>query len=291
MFIHQLGGNAQLDKNVRQVTRAVSSETHALWHLDRLFRRLCQFGYEVYDTRGLPTLLDVSPRAATLEGLEVSGLRPHRFIAYDEMFKMMTLPSTRRGTATVHNQKGVHLNGFDYWAAALGSPKLDGQAVPVRYDPWELSLAYALVLGAGWVRCRSEVWHLLQGHSEREFRLASEELKKQRSRSGRGTPSAHQVALFLNELRGEELLLLRAREAANREVLALAEGSAPHGPQPVRALPGAERAVEVATTDLDAPEHVVAGDGDVDAEDDGPCSPASVWDAPDPDCLQQLPSF
>jgi hypothetical protein len=96
--------------------------------------------------------------------------------------------------------------------------------VPVRYDPWDVSVAYALMGNLGWVRCRSEHWDLLRGHTERELQFAVAELRKLRAdRHLRSTLGARQLAIFMHEVQKEEAFLLRDREAANREVINLAE--------------------------------------------------------------------
>jgi hypothetical protein len=106
--------------------------------------------------------------------------------------------------------------------------------VPVRYDPWDVSVAYALMGNLGWVRCRSEHWDLLRGHTERELQFAVAELCKLRAdRHLRSTLGARQLAIFMHEVQKEEAFLLRDREAANREVINLAESGDLIIPRPI----------------------------------------------------------
>jgi putative transposase len=140
MFIYQLEGNMQNDKRGRDATKAVRAEAHAVWTLGSLYRRLCQFGYEVYDAREHPAVC-ISLREGFAAGVALGGERLHRRISYDETFQMLTLPSTRSGTALVHPQKGVRIHYFDYWSDAFHDPKLHGRSVPVRYDPWDVSVS------------------------------------------------------------------------------------------------------------------------------------------------------
>src|SRR2546429_7761752 len=55
-------------------------------------------------------------------------------------------------------------------------------AVPIRFDPFDLSTAYAPVQGQ-WVTCRSS-YVGLSGHTARELFLATQELRKCAKRDG-----------------------------------------------------------------------------------------------------------
>ena len=93
-FIHNLVGNTQIMRHVRQVTHAVDPKKHACWTLGRLYARLCEWAYEVYDTLEHQAL-GQSPREVFSGGLAQSGRRAHRLIPYDEDFRLFTLPTTR----------------------------------------------------------------------------------------------------------------------------------------------------------------------------------------------------
>ena len=112
-FVHELLGNTQLNGNGRQLTKAVSAEEHAVWTLARFYVRTWEFLHEHQDNIEHPALGE-SPRAAFERGLILHGERTHNRIAYDATFKLMTMPSTKRGTAMVHPQKGVRINRL-YW--------------------------------------------------------------------------------------------------------------------------------------------------------------------------------
>src|SRR5258707_8876609 len=55
-FIHNLRGNTQLTRNVRQVTKDVAPATNACWTLGALLEHLCQWAYDVYDVTDHPSL-------------------------------------------------------------------------------------------------------------------------------------------------------------------------------------------------------------------------------------------
>ncbi|MBI4320945.1 MAG: DDE-type integrase/transposase/recombinase, partial [Chloroflexi bacterium] len=223
-FVHNLVGNTQILQNVRQVTRAVDPKEHARWTLSRLYVRLCEWAYEVYDTIEHPAL-GTSPREAFVAGLVQSGQRPHRLILYDEDFRMFTLPTTRKGTAMLQPRLGLKINHIFYWSEAFVDPEVERTQVPVRYDPFDAGLAYAFVKGR-WVRCISEHHARFAGRSEREIRLASVELHRQNQRCAQQlTVTARKLADFLASLEAEEVLLdQRLRDAAAKDVFAVIVG-------------------------------------------------------------------
>jgi transposase InsO family protein len=139
-LIYSLAGNTQITKNVRQVTASVDPKKHAVWPLEFLHNRLCEWAYEFYDTTMHPAL-GQSPRDCFALGLERSGNRPHRQIPYDEEFRMMTLPTTAKGTAVVNVGKGVKINHLHYWSPVFRDPAVERTSVPVRYDPYDAGTA------------------------------------------------------------------------------------------------------------------------------------------------------
>ncbi len=261
-FIHNLAGNTQIMKNVRQVTKGVNPKRHAEWTLAELYEGLCQWAYEVYDTLPHPAL-GQSPREAFAAGLAQSGIRPHRMVAYDENFRLWTLPTTARGRARVVPGKGVKLNHLFYWASALRDPEVEGALVPVRYDPYDAGVAYAFVRNR-WVQCVSEHYSALRGKSERELMLATAELRRRaRQHAGQLTVTAKKLADFLASAEGEHALRVqRTKDREAKDVVAkiqcgpdalpddaAVEGEAPTGPGMAASL-----AVEATAKTLSADE-------------------------------------
>jgi transposase InsO family protein len=110
-FVHNLLGNTQITRNVRQVTKSVNPKAFAIWPLAPFVEGLCQYLYEIYDTNVHPALGE-SPKDAYQRGLESGGFRVHRLIPYDHEFMIATLPSTPKGTAMVsgsRRQDQLHL--------------------------------------------------------------------------------------------------------------------------------------------------------------------------------------
>ena len=175
-FLHNLQGNTQVARGTRQITKSVDPRNHAAWPLKEIHRRLSEYAYEIYDTIDHPAL-GQSPREAFDAAMAQTGSRSHRKITYDQDFFILTLPSTRKGTAKVTPGRGMKVNHLYYWSEHFRNPAWETQRVPVRYDPFDVGTAYAFVDGQ-WVECHSEYSPVLRGHSEREVHLASEELRK-----------------------------------------------------------------------------------------------------------------
>jgi len=216
-FIHNLRGNTQITREVRQVTTSVNPKAFATWSLSDLNARLNEYLFEVYDRMDHPAL-GQCPRDAFTRGLEVSGLRLQRMIAYDQNFLLCTMPSTPKSTATVSPGRGVKIHHVYYWSDCFRDPELEQRQVPVRYDPFDAGTAYAYCRNQ-WVECHSEYYMVLHGRSEREIMLATEELRKQHRihSAQKFTLNARALAVFLESIEGHEDLLMqqvRDRECA-----------------------------------------------------------------------------
>lgn len=231
-FIHNLAGNTQLTQHVRQVTKTVNPKRHAEWTLTVLYESLCAWAYEVYDTSPHPAL-GQSPREAYAAGLAQSGHRLHRLVAYDDEFRLWTLPTTARGTARVVPGKGVKLNHIFYWSSALRDPEVEQRQVPVRYDPYDAGTAYVYVRHR-WVQCISEHYRTLHGKSERELMLATAEVRRRAQHHvAQFTVTAKKLAAFLACAEGDRVLRTqRARDREAKEVLTLIQGGPSDQPCP-----------------------------------------------------------
>ena len=207
-FLHNLQGNTQVVQSTRQITKSVDPRNHAAWPLKELHRRLCEYAYEIYDTIHHPAL-GQSPREAFNAAIAQTGSRLHRQITYDRDFLILTLPTTRKGTAKVTAGRGMKVNNLYYWSEHFRNPAWETRQVPIRYDPFDVGAAYAFVDGQ-WVECHSEYYSALHGHSEREVHLASEELRKRHeNHSGQFMITARKLAEFLESVEIEEALLIQ----------------------------------------------------------------------------------
>src|SRR5216683_4764675 len=208
-FVHNLRGNTQITRNVRQVTKGNAPVGQAAWTLGCLYDYLSTFLFEIYDTIGHPAL-GQTPREAYFVGLQSTGSRANRFIPYDQTFLMATLPTTQRGTAKVVPGRGVIVNRVRYWAEAFRDPSVENHDVEVRYDPFDIGTAYAFVKNC-WTECHSEHYVMLQGRSEKEIMLASKEVRRRSQLHSRErfTLTARKLADFLESAEAEEKCLLQ----------------------------------------------------------------------------------
>ncbi|MFL5700939.1 MAG: TnsA endonuclease N-terminal domain-containing protein, partial [Ktedonobacteraceae bacterium] len=218
-FVHNLLGNTQASKQPRLMTKAVDPKGQAVWQLADLYQYLCEWAYQVYDQDTHETL-GVSPREAYVTGLELGGARVHRRVIYDEEFVMATLPSPRNQTAKVVPGKGVKLHYLFYWHDALRHPEVEGTRVPIRYDPFNVGIAYAYVRGQ-WVRCISQYYAAFAGHSEKELELATEILRQQARISHKAVSLTPQrLADFLADVHAHQRVLVqRLRDLEAQGVL------------------------------------------------------------------------
>jgi transposase InsO family protein len=230
-FIYNLRGNTQITRQPRQVTKAVDPKGLATWPLAALHGRMTEYLYEVHDTLVHPAL-GHCPREAFHRGLARGGARVQRTVAYDREFLMLTLPTTKRGTAKVKRSRGVKVNHIYYWCEAFR--QLAEEPVPVRYDPFDAGTVYVFA-HKQWRQCHSEYYSILQGRSEREMMLATTELQRRhRTQSSGVAVTARRLAEFLQSVEAEEgLLLQRLRDREQRAIGAEIATRADHGGTPV----------------------------------------------------------
>jgi hypothetical protein len=228
-FLYNLAGNTQITKKVRLMTKSVNPKELSLWTLGLLYLYLCEWAYEVYDTTEHPSLEGQSPREAFAAGIAQYGSRDHRRIPYDDNFRILTLPTTRLGKAKVQPGQGVKIDHKSYWSNAFRDPEVEKTWVDVRYEPFNIGIAYAYVRGQ-WVECISEHYALFRGRSEKEIQLATAEMKKRKQNHAKNYKvRAKQLGQFLASTDAEEVLLTqRLRDAQAQEVFRVIEGGLPN---------------------------------------------------------------
>lgn len=214
-FIHNLQGNTQIMKNVRQVTKYVNPKNHSVWTLPNLYKMCDRYFYEVYDTKRHTTLGE-SPQEAFERGMMLYGKRSHKLIPYSDEFKLMTLPSVKPETRKVHVGRGIKLNGIYYFCDAFRHPEVENTKVPVRYDPFDTGHVYVYVKN-NWIKSLSEYHSVFSGCTEKERLLATDELKKRKGNSTvKFNTTARQLATFLKSAEAEEVL--QKQRIADREL-------------------------------------------------------------------------
>ena len=121
---------------------------------------------------------------------------------------------------------------LSYWHEVFRLPDVVHTRVPVRYDPFDISVAYAYV-HERWVECVTHAYGEFQGHSERELLLVTAELRALNRTHHVTTPiTARRIATFLAKIEAHEAVLLqRLRDQETRTVLRLIDGGH-HEPAP-----------------------------------------------------------
>lgn len=211
-FIDNLTGNTQITKNVRQITKKNNPKKLAIWNIANFTERLKQFAYEVYDSMSHPALRNQSPREAFLLGLKRTGDRTGMMIPYDETFRILTMPTSEKGTAKVEPGRGFKNYYNYYWSDAFKHPDVEGKQVPIRYDPYNIGIAYAYV-NKHWVKCMSDYFAVFNGKTEKQINIASNEIKKQYQQHGKQFRMDIKIlANFLRNCESDELLLQQIKD-------------------------------------------------------------------------------
>ena len=134
-FWHNLKGNTQIMRNVRQVTKSVNPKNQAVWTLGKVYEYFCEYVYEVYETSPHPALRQ-SPRDAFNAGIARGGSRDHLLISPDE-FRLLALPSpTEREGKRKVTREGGKINHLYYWHKSFSGIKVRDTDVEVKYDPF-----------------------------------------------------------------------------------------------------------------------------------------------------------
>jgi putative transposase len=166
-----------------------------------------------------------TPREAFARGLSLTGEREQITIPYADEFLMESSPTTTKGTAKNERGRGVKIHGIYYSALALRSPAVEGIQIKVRYDPFNIGVAYAYV-NTTWVKCLSQYHGVLQGHTEKEMMLASKEIRQQSHLHTKNrVVTARRLAEFLADLSDHEVVRQqRLRDVEAKPILDRLEG-------------------------------------------------------------------
>jgi putative transposase len=206
-LIYNLPGNTQADREYRKKTKSVDPNNLSVLTLHELIKNIGLHFEQVYHQNHHSTL-GCSPGEMFAQGLAISGSRAHAKIPYSKPFILLSLPSTGKGTARV-TTRGVKINYVYYSCAAFGIHATLGRDVPVRYDPFNMGIAYARTNGV-WQECRSEYYFLFRNFSEKEVEIASKHLLEKFRLAGHRYPlNAKRIASFLATIEADKLLGLQ----------------------------------------------------------------------------------
>ncbi|HWD93694.1 MAG TPA: Mu transposase C-terminal domain-containing protein [Verrucomicrobiae bacterium] len=212
-FFYNLAGNTQITRNVRQVTKSVNPKNLAVWTLEEVGDLLEAYFADIYDQRPHPAF-NMTPAQRYGQGMVIGGERSNRRILYDQTFIIQTFPTTPSGVAKVQRGYGVKIHYVYFWSDEMKDPQVEETKIPVRYDPFDASIAYAYI-HKRWVKCTSQYRDALVGRSEKELKIATQELRQSRTnlRAHQGL-TAKDLALFFEQPREHEKLAGQRRKDA-----------------------------------------------------------------------------
>jgi len=220
-LIHNLIGNSQALQKPRSMSSSHDPRKLAGWTLAALTELFGQFADDHYGN-WRHTTLGISPNEAMARGLATAGERAHLLIPFDDAFRFLCLPSTKKGTVRVHAGRGICVNRIDYWHPAFRD--LGGiTSLPVRFDPFDVSHAYVLLRGQ-WLECVSQYRSLLERRSEREMAIISQEIRARfAQKSIHRKVRASDIATLLKGAHESEAVLRQRRRDAGRPEITSAE--------------------------------------------------------------------
>lgn len=236
-LIHNLAGNTQATKRVRELTDEVRPSKHACWTLAELHDLLADYFYNVRNNSPHPTLHATPAELYQRYGRRF-GQQTRRFIPYDEGFVLNTLPSTRKGTSKNQPGRGLKVHGAYYNCDELAL-RPNGESYEVRWDPDDLGAVWAYVDGL-WIKCVSPAPYR-QGFSMGELRIVTRELRLRKLLSRQRLEEEDLLAALLEAVDGKEVALKefrkqRLRAAEHRRLRARLELPTPSVPNAISAV-------------------------------------------------------
>jgi putative transposase len=215
LFIHNLIGNTQIMKNVRQVTKSVNPKNHAVWTMGTFTELLEKWIDEVYDLREHPALF-ISPKEAFTQSIAATGNRPSTYISYNEEFILMTSPAPDKPERKVYPGRGIKFGNFYYWNEKFRDPKIENNKVKIRYDPFNVGVAYAFI-NKRWEKCLCDYYLILNGKTEKHIKMLSEELRQKRKLADKdGRLTDKMIAKFITEAEEMEEILHQEKHEAKQ---------------------------------------------------------------------------
>lgn len=206
-FLHNLRGNTQATKrDVRTVTAESDPKAHSVWSLPGLQVAAQHYFYVAYDGNEHGGV-GMKPCEAYAQGIALWGERKHVRWAFNEGLEILTMPSPPRGKAKVVPGRGVKINYQYFWSPVFRDGKVERTSVPVKYDPYDGSRAWAHVNGK-WHRLMSQHAALYAGLSERATQILTDRILDAARKGGkRLSANAKSIADMLRKVdKSEEFL-------------------------------------------------------------------------------------
>lgn len=216
----ELPGATKILNRLRRMSRSHHPDKLAIFGLQSLSQIVRDWCFNVFDTLPHKGLNGKTPAEMRALSKGEHGERLHLKISDDPLFPILSLPAPEGdGTAKVQAHDGVQIDNLYYWNKRFYEPEIVGTRVQVRYDPFNITLAYAFVMDE-WVQCDCIKLLRLRRLSPEDLCAASLEIRKGRSDyNKRRNEVIERVDAFLHAAikTGEELAhLLRTKESARQ---------------------------------------------------------------------------
>lgn len=217
-FTHILQGNNKALQSPRRMSPSHDPRGLAVWNLRALREAFEGYLTAVYHATEHPAL-GVSPFKAEEIGMLQAGTRSHTLISYNKDFLIATMPTTDSdsGTAKIRSNCSFKVNSIEYFAPALVD--FVGKKLDIRYDPFDVSRAYAMGK-SGWIEAHSTYQGELAGRSEKEIEAISQEIAAIKRRTSiREKDRAKLLGDHLLQVRNQETNLAHKRQKARDQEL------------------------------------------------------------------------
>jgi putative transposase len=215
-FWHNLLGNTKATKrNVRTVTPETDPKANAVWNLPALQMAADHYFGITYDGNHHGGL-GMKPCEAYAQGIAQWGERKHMRWVFNTALEILTMPSPKNPTPMVVPGRGVKINYEYFWSPVFRSGKVEGKRVPVRYDPYDASRAWAHVDGK-WHPLKGQHMHLFAGLSQRATKILTDQLRENaRAANRRLVINATRLADLLRRTALTEEFLLQVEQDADQ---------------------------------------------------------------------------
>ena len=248
----ELPGATKILNKYRRLSKSHHPDTLAIFGLQAIAEVYRNWAYNEFDNLPHGGLNGRTPRAEREISLADHGARLHLKISDDPLFHILSLPAPEGdGKLKVQAHDGIQVSNLYYWHPKFHDPLVVGTYVDARWDPFDVTRAYAYV-GGEWIECNCTKLLKLRRLSKEDLCAASLEIRKGRSDYNRQRDSIQErVAAFLDATRksGEELAhLLKTKESARQFLSRItppsfdddspSENAVPGTPPPKPNIPG-----------------------------------------------------
>lgn len=189
-FVHNLQGNTKVMRHVRGVTRAVNPDNFVDWTLVALHGGLDFYFNQIYGETLHPAY-DEEPNGRFSRLVHEAGPRFHKWVRFDTTFKILSSPHPDVSPTRVVDQvRGVKVNNAYFTCKALQTPRVHGQKVEIRVEPWNPAVIYVLIENT-WHTCHSRMYGSYMHLSALELQHALREVETRDGRKAKDMSPEH----------------------------------------------------------------------------------------------------